>query len=632
MPIIQTGLATYLATMYDEWKLNNVTFERKCQRNLEAIKGIDGNKRLWKEGEGEDWRSTTFIKLIKAKVFIAHSIIIDVYLQGGLVPFTLNYSPFEEARREEQGETENSDTIIQDMIDKIQEQLSERRADKEYLKKILSLAYYGQAYSKYNIKDIVKSGYIPSIGQDNKGNPVEMPEFPEYVTSKKMVPGHEYRSVWVIISDPEGEDLQKNRGTFEKELISPFDLRQKKGGKFYIDEAIDEAISESVKGDTVADQETLKPGMREIHYRKATVISREFWGRVPRNLAEEFEKDNLGEDITTTFNPDMEDNLGDEVEVLVEMADDTVIRYVRREIGDRRPYKKCLWEEALDENDGVSIADNMEDIQTTLNGMQRTFEDNKKLSANVILGTKKRFLAPGFDGKIKPGMEIECTESCPDVRAAIMPVVIPDVGETMLSGIALVEKWGDVVSQVPTIAQGFSLAKHKPDTLGELQIQMENLGKYFGMVIRNIDEAFGEPEITDLYDYNMRDQTYPGKKSDMKVTATGFTSFHNKIVVVQKLRELLAAALQDKSGLLLREIKIRPHLEEIYKNVDVDVNKFLKSEVEKKQDTEEAASAQAQAEERVRQEKAADAAVEEAGKEADFQRDMIQDQAKAAIE
>ena len=631
MTTIQTGLANYLDAMYDEWKLNNVTFERKCQRNLEAIKGIDGQKKLPKIEEGEGWRSKTFIKLIKAKVFIAHSIIIDVYLQGGQVPFALNYSPFEEARIEERGE-ESNDENLQQMTDKIREQHSERRADKEYLKKILSLAYYGQAYSKYNIKDIVKSGYIPSIGQDNKGNPVEMPEFPEYVTSRKMVPGHEYRSVWVIISDPENDDLQKNRGVFEKELISPFELRQKKGGKFYIDAAIDEALTESVKGDTVKDQETLKPGMREVHYRKATIQSREFWGRVPRNLAQDFEKDMLGKNITTTFNPDVDDNLGDEVEVLAEMADETVIRYVRREIGDRRPYKKCLWEEALDENNGVSIADNMEDIQTSLNSMQRVFEDNKKLSGNVIIATKRRYLSPDYDGKVKPGMEIPLSDSCEDARQAFQSVVIPDVGESILSGIALNEKWGDVVSQVPTIAQGFSLAKHKPDTLGELQIQMENLGKYFGMVIRNIDEAFGEPEVNDLYDYNMRDQTYEGKKSDMKVTATGFTSFHNKIVVVQKLRELLSAALQDRSGLLLKEIKVRPHLEEIYKNVDVDVNKFLKSETEKNKDAQDAARLQAQAQEQVRREKAAELAAEEAGKEADFQRDMIQDQAKAATE
>ena len=623
MPI-ETGLANYLDTMYGEWKTNRETAEKKWQRNLRAIKGLDNGK--WKVGEGEKWRSKTFIKLIKAKVFTAYGIILDVYLQGGMVPFALKYSPFEEAQRE----TKDIGKDIEDMTDKIREQHTERRADIEYLKKTLSLCYYGEAYSKYNIKDVEISRYVPAIGLDDQGNEVEMSDFPEYTTQSKMVPGHEYRSVWTIVSDPENNDLQKNRGTFEHTLCSPFDIRKKIKGKFYIKDAIDEVLSEYRKDQTLKDDDTLPPGQREIQYRKATIENREFWGRAPRNLVEEFEKDILGKDVATTFNPDLYEDTGDEVEVLAEMANTTIIRFVKREIGDRRPYKRCLWEEALDESHGVAIADNMEDIQTSLNGFQRAFEDNKKLSGNVITATKKRFLDPKFDGVLTPGLNIDVAESCDDARKAIAHIVVPDVGESMLSGISLLEKFGDVVSQVPTIAQGFSLAKHKPDTLGEVQMMMENLGKYFGMVIRNMDEAFAEPEVKDLYDYNMRDETYQGQKSDMKVHATGFSSFHNKIIVAQKIRELLTIALQDQSGLILKEIKVRAHLEEIYKNVDVDIDKFLKSEEEKKKDAEDAQKAQQAQQEQQRQAAEAIAAKEAQDKEEDFQRDIIKDQVKGA--
>ena len=625
--MIETGLATYLNTMYDEWKQNREDLEKKWQRNLRAIKGIDNE--VWKDGEAEKWRSKTYIKLIKAKVFIAYCIIIDVYLQGGMVPFALSHGPFEEKQAEGQDGMAVDQDIL-DMTDMIREQLTDRRADKEYMKKILSLAYYGEGYSKYNIKDVETSMYIPGDGLDDEGNPVEMPEYPEYRSTVKMVPGHEYRSVWTIVSDPEDGDLQKNRGTFEKDLASPFDIRQKENGKFYIKEAIDEAISEYIKADAVKDQETLRPGLREIKYRKKSIDNKEFWGRAPRNLVDAFERDVLGKETSTVMNPDWQDDIGDEVEILAELAGDTIIRFVKRNIGDKRPYKKCLWEESLDEDHGVSIADNMEAIEIANNGMQRAFEDNKKLSGNVITATKKRFLSPEFDGKLRPGTNIEVSESCDDARKAIAPIVIPDVGESLLSGISLMEKWGDVVSQVPTIAQGFSLAKHKPDTLGEVQMMMENLGKYFGMVIRNIDESFTEQEICDLYDYNMRDPNYTGKKSNMKVNATGFSSFQNKIVVVQKLRELLAAALQDQSGLILREIKIRPHLEEIYKNIDVDVDKFLKSEVEKKKELDDARAQQEAAQQAESQQAEALAAKEKQDKEEDFQRDLLKEQVKAA--
>lgn len=630
---LETGLANYLTTLYDEWKENRSVLEAKWQKNLKAIKGKDSD--TWKKGEAETWRSKTFIKIVKVKVFVAFSILTDIFLQGGIVPFALKHSPFEEAKlAEEEGgeETTGNDEIsedISDMTAKIREQLTDRKADREYLKKILSLCYYGEAYSKYTIKDIKETGYRPSVGIDDGGNEVELAEYPELIATSKQIPGHEYRSVWTIVSDPENGDLQKNRGTFEKDLASPFDLLQKKGGKFYIDEAIKEVISEYIKADSVKDRETLKPGLREVKYRKKTIDSSEFWGRAPRSLVEDFERDKLGRKIVSV-NPDWMEDEGDEVEIIAEIADGVIIRFARREMGAKRPYKKCYMEDALDEDYGVSIADNMEDIKVSVNGMVRAFEDNKKLSGNVMMAIKRRFLLPTVTDELFPGKTFECSEACDDVRKAFNAVVIPDVGESLLSGIAMMEKWGDVVSQVPTIAQGFSLAKHKPDTLGEVQLMMENLGKYFGMVIRNIDEGFVEPEITDLYDYNMRDESYQGQKSDMKISATGFTSFHDKIIRIQKIREVLTIALTDQSGLLLREIKIRPHLEEIYKGLDIDIDQFLKTEDEKKVEDEKNARARLAEEERLKEEAVAIAEKEVMEKEEDFQRDVLKKQIEEA--
>lgn len=626
MPV-ETGLATYLTTLFDEWKKNREPLEKKWNRNLKIIKGEDVE--TWKVGEGDKWRSKTFIKVVKAKVFIAYSIIIDVFLQGGLVPFALKFSPFEEKRRQAMGAQDDESKSIDEMTDRIREQLTDFRADKEYQKKILSLAYYGRGYSKYTIRSIDIPGFRPSVVEDEDGNLVELPELPAYGIEKKQVPGHEYRSVWCIVSDPENYDLQKNRGTFEYSLICPYELRQKIGKRFYIEEAIKGVIAEASKQDTVEKDDTLPPDKREVLYRKSSIKWREFWGRAPRGLVEEFEKDSLGKDGVVS-NPEWEEDIGDEVEVMVEMADDTIIRFVRREDHAKRPYKKCLWEESLDEDIGVSIADNMEGIQTSLNGMQRAFEDNKKLSGNVITATKRRFLSPNTPENITPGMNIEVSESCDDARKAIAPIVIPDVGKTLLDGLNLMEKWGDVVSQVPTIAQGFSLAKHKPDTLGEVQLMMQNLGKYFGMVIKNIDEEFTEPEIRDLYDYNMMDADYPGEKSDMTVHATGFTSFQNKVVVAQKIRELLALALSDRSGRIVREIKVRPHLEEIYKNMDVDVDKFLKTESEKQESDEKDRQA-AEAARKAEEDKALrDAELKDKENEMEFQRDIIKEQVKEA--
>ena len=623
--INQTGLATYLDELFIEWKKNQEPKEAKWNRNLKAVKGQDITK--WKEGEAETWRSRTFIKLIKVKVFVAFSMLTDVFLQGGIIPFALKHSPYEEARLREQGQ-ENLSEDIEAMTDKIREQLEERRTDREYLKKILSLCYYGEAFSKYTLKKVSREVFRPAIVQDEEtGEEMEVPEEMELTTETKKVPGHEYRSVWTIVRDPESEDLQKGRGLFEHDIASAFDLRKKIGLKGYIKEAIEEVIAENYKQDIVEYGDTLKPGLREVKYRSKHIPNKEFWGRVPRTIAEDFEADKLGKKIDSVAY-DLTEDTGDDVEVLVELADKTVIRYVRRELNDMRPYKRCPWEDALDEDIGMGIADNMEDVQTSLVGMVRGFEDNKKLSGNVILGVKKRFLLPTVSDKITPGMQLEVSEACDDVRKAVQQVVIQDVGETLVSGIAMMEKWGDTVSQVPTIAQGFSLAKHKPDTLGEVQMMQENMGKYFGMIIRNMDEYFVEPEINDLYRYNMRDDEYEGARSDLLVHATGFSSFHHKIVRMQKIKEVVSEVMGDPSGTLLREVKLRPHLEEIYKSLDLDIDTFLKTEDEKQQDREQEAAALAKEQERQAAEKEGELAAKEQEEENKFQREVIRDAAK----
>ena len=568
----KTGLSGYIDGLFDDYKQLRSTDENKWQRNDDAVKGFDGTLPKWKKGEAQGWRSRTYIKLIKAKIFTAYAMIVDVFLQGGDVPFSLVQSPHQGHIPDELRPV--IDEAIEEMGDRIREQLRDRRADLETIKKFLSLAIYGMAWSKYNILPVEHTFFEPTEFDEESGMPVDF----ELRQTSKDVPGHEYKSVWSILTDMEDDDLQTNRGTFDYNLASTFELHQKLGKPHYIDEKIKKVIAEYKDGDatTTEDESNIPPGKRGLVKRKKVIPNKEFWGRAPIEDVRDFEKDNnLGDQDGDV---DIMDRSGEEVEVLVEMAGDEIIRYLRRE-PKRRPFKRCYWEESLDSASGVGIADNLEDIQGVVNGMVRAFEDNKKLSANVITAIKRSFLAPGQSEDITPGMQIDITEACEDVRQAIQQVVIQDVGETLLSGINLMLSMADKVGQIPEIMQGLTLPKHKTDTLGEINWLMENAGKYLGMVIRNNDEQFVEPEITDIYIYNMKNTEYDGQKVSAVVHATGFTSFQNKAQRQQKIMHLLQLILSDDE--LRAEAKVRPHLEELYKILDVDPDDFLKTQEEK---------------------------------------------------
>lgn len=624
-----SGLAEFLENLFQDYKTDRNPEELVWRNCANVVKGVV--TQTWKAEEAEGWRSKTEIKLVKAKIYAAFAMILDVFLQGGDIPFNLKKSPFQPA---EDAYKKDVEAAIDEMTDLIKEQLRDRKADRHYIKKILSMAYYGLAWSKYNTAKVRKQFYVPTGEADERGMPTNF----KLELTEDDVPGHEYRSVWCMYTDPEDGDLQNNQGTFELTYTSPFELRKKIGEPGYIDENINKVISEYQKEST-GDQEGLSPGKAQVSKRRKKIPNKEFWGRAPETLIRQFmqdikSKDYHGEIIyTDTGTFEEAENIGKEVEFMGEMAGTEIIRIFPIEPGER-VYKRCFWEDLLDEDIGIGIAENLEGIQNVLTGMVRAFEDNKRLSANVITAKKSRYLAPGQDNVIKPGMDIEIAEACDDVRKALMPIIFPDVGESLLSGIDLMLSFADKVGQIPEIIQGFNLPKHKTDTLGEINWLMENAGKYLGMVIRNMDESFVEPEINDIYTYNM--EYLDGPKVSCKVHATGFSSFQNKAVLQQKMRMLLA--LVTSSEVLLAEVKIRPHLDKIYKAMDLDTDEFLKSEEEKQEEAESQEeleqAAKDEAEEALKKqteietqakvtELKAKAQIESKQQEEEFQRDLI---------
>jgi hypothetical protein len=232
--------------------------------------------------------------------------------------------------------------------------------------------------------------------------------------------------------------------------------------------------------------------------------------------------------------------------------------------------------------------------------MVRPFEDNIKLIANVLIAVKKRSLAPGAlkDG-IKPGTEIEIAEECDDARKAIQQVTIQDITGSLVNGIPLFERYADEGSQIPKILQGVVAEKHKPDTLGELNILQQNSGKYLGSVIKNFDEGLIEPTTMSFYEYNMDDPEVTKGKGNFITRALGFSSFQDRVIRMQKLMQGLNLVLSHE--VLAAEVKPREGLADLWKALDLDPTTMFKTNEEKQQEFEQKMELRAQEEARVRQ-------------------------------
>ena len=602
-----TDLAEYVDKKINSWLKQKKEFlELKFQKNFEAVTNQDYRLQTWKKGEGTGWRSRTWIGFVRVKIWTLYSVFVDTILQGGNVPFDLTPDPSETEDNMSEEYIEDRDNRIASMKRKIKSQLKLRKADREYLLKWLSGAYYGMAFSKFDVDPVVSRQFKQvDMGLDDVREYLSPEEAAQYVRFERTaesedVPGHRYVSVWNMVWDMEYGNLRDGEGYAESIPSSTADLKDLKNKPGFIKNNIQRVIDEHrEKVSGAEDQASMTPGLRNIRDRQRKHTRYEYYMLAPRKLVESFEKTMKSRHKTDTITlGSLEDyalaeSSGDMVEIMGEIAEREIIRHVRNETG-KRNHHMFMMETALDESHGNGVADNMEDVQASLVGMIRAFEDNKKLSANVTAAIKSRFFVnPSQLDDIVPGKKYEIADTCPDVRQAILPIVWPDVGESLVSGIGMMERWKDDVSMIPTILQGFNLPKQKADTAFEISQMMENSGKYIGMLVRNNDEQLIEPEITDIYEYNMLYDPDESIKCNCQVTAEGFTGFRNKIIRGEAIKNILAMVLS--SEYLMGQVKMPPHLEPIYESLGFNPDDFIKSEEELEEDAQRQAEREARA-------------------------------------
>lgn len=577
-------------TIFENFKKNRQKIcEAKWQRNIDAFNMISTN--FWKTEEAEGWRSDTFIPLVKMKIVAAWSIIIDMLLMNNKIPFDLILAPWDDLTLEDLPEDIKGKikADIHAMRKTIEQQYEDCHADRELMKCIMADAIYGECLSRWYVHEVTRKGYkqvsmAPEGYNDEQG---QYTRFAPYEI-KKNAPGWEYLSVWDCFRDLETDDLQAGIGFIVRQLWSPYDLAQKKGRMYYLDEAIDNAIKLAPKDGTGVKSDGLTPGMRDLSNRTKTVEVLEFWGRVPSEIVQAFEE-NLKESGGQGPAPTQYENDGNEIEIMAIVAGDQVIRYARNEPG-HRPFYRSVWEINLDQPTGTGVADNLEGIQLVLNGMIRAYEDNKKLSANVMAIVNDAALE-GWDGTFKPGLKISASDTVDDVRKAFSQFIIQDVGDSLLAGIALYERYGDDASQMPKIMQGAVLDKRKPDTFSEMNMLMQNAGKYIGGVIKNIDEGTIEPVTQDFFDYNMEDPDIERGKGNFIAKSLGLSSYQDRVIRLNKIMQAMNIALSTPE--MAKEIKMGDILRIVYDALDVDSAKVLKSAEEKQEELEAAANSPA---------------------------------------
>ena len=556
-------------------------------------------KSLWKHEEGKDWRSKVTPGTVRQKVMTAYSMMVDIALQGGKIPLAFKPSP-RMLEQDVEAALSNQEELdaAKDVID---EQYAKCHADRAYGNNIMYGAMYGITYAK-RVREVYETTGFESVEfegmeefgiTDMGGVPSELLEFEERIFSEEG-PGWYAGSNWEIFADPEANyNPRQGQGWFHVRDVSPYFLRTKLGRDYFLDKAIESVLEEGRrrKGEKTGDgdESSLPPYLRDLTDRKKTITYRESFLRIPRKVAEQFERelrvmngrtrDGLGKYLPWEAPSAAEhEYTGDDIWVHFVLADRHIIRYVRVDAQDN-PMYSAKWEDVVDEPGGRGVADNTKQAHEGIAKVMRAIEDNTNWSENVT-----GFIKPNMiEGRIKslyPGQTVVASESAKSASDAFAQIKIENKIDGLLVLLATWEKYADWDSMMAKISQG--QIEKSDATATEIMTQESKGDKYSGSVIRNYDEGLVEPISTDIFHENMRDPNVTRGRGDFVIQALGFQAFQDRVVRVRMYRTLLELALSNEN--VFAEFKLRGILDPMVNAMQVDPDSVLKTTAEKQQE------------------------------------------------
>ena len=570
-------LAKYVrAELFDTFVKNRKILEEKWYRNLTIWKG--GITDVWKSHQGDevpegedDWRSKITVDIARQKAVMAVSLINQMAFKKSRLPFRLE--PIENHNMSPE-EKKLTDDKMNKLYRYMEDSTIVTSSATEAKKGFQQAAIYGINYFKYNIHVISNTEYIP-VGDTF-----------EKQTIDKSHLGFERVSIWDIYRDLETDDLQESRGVIHRKEISPYELRQFIGQPWFNRKAIETAIEDRQQHASIHTEAGSNRAQRhaEIVARNNNIEYLECWVRAPRAYVEAFSRrdhDDLDPDSVQ-----IESN-GDEIDVLVGMVDNNIIRFTPLNKG-QRPFLRQCWEEDVDELESAGVMDSLERYQNSLTGSLREFEDNKKLSANVLLAMKRENIY-NKESKIKPGHVFELSEDCERAQDAVEAIVIPDVGESLQSHIALLRELADDTSNMPREMMGQSGGGSA--SVAELNQVIARSSKHLLTVIGNFDIVLAE-FIEKLYEYIMSNPELKDFHGNFSVKAIGFESFEARAIKMASLQQMMNMAAQ--SDAITQTMDMSWLVGELVQGLDFDPERALKSPEQIAQEQQQAIQAQQQ--------------------------------------
>ena len=512
-----------------------------------------------------DWHSDTFYSLTKQKVVAGANLVNDQLFRGGDIPFGLAlYS----SHVTDAGLYSQLDQKRQYTEESMKEDMRLTDSCVEMKKVVQSASLYGEGYYKLKMDTV---NYVSNRIDKKSGQIVTVYEQQE-VLSGEMV------SVWNIFRDLTYSDITLGDGIIHREFISLAnmdDFLDAGEDDFWItctlEEIYDSAYSDNSEGlgghlNPGETSTSISPHRRYLDYSLSEFEYLECWVRVPCSVVDEFLCVPMRKRRTRGY-----------TYVLCGLLEGKVVRFAEIS-AESIPFLKIDWEKDPDDCPGISIADNVEPEQKVMNGVIRSFEDNKKLTSNLLIAADKEALSGDWN-KWEPGKQIDI-DGARDINSVIQQFTIADVGNTLLGAVDMFLQFADMSSNIPRAQQG--MPSGNPQTAFEIQQRLERSGKYIGNIISGIDDDLIRPFIERYYEFMCLEPEFEDMGGLFRVTPLGFSSFESKSLKQQGL--MMIFSLINQNPEFQQVVNIQYFLREIAKSQGLNPNEFIKSDSQLQQE------------------------------------------------
>lgn len=341
---------------------------------------------------------------------------------------------------------------------------------------------------------------------------------------------------WFFYPDETVDETGKLNDTIETHPMSALELKrymQHEGFKADAIARVLERKPEEYVSNSWADFAKLSENNPNLYRDKYMVL--EYHGPITRTQLDKLEIDPCYESINDEYYGEVWVCQGEVIRLELESIEATFAV----------PYYISVWEKDPGSVFGFGVPLMMEDAQRVVNETWHMILDNSAISSGPQAAMQKHLIEPA-NGKWEfgPRQIWYLTDTQATVDQAIQFFNVPNVTQNIIPIMQMAQGFGEEESQIPLIAAGLQSPEVGETATGQLAARHAST-TLLDFMSEEWDDNMTLPHITNMYAWNMQNNTKPEIKGSYVVDVRTSTEYKNKQLHIRDLEKLSVESAQN---------------------------------------------------------------------------------------